>query len=1103
MIPSDVIKLDKNTKTFFMPTLLLMSRDFSPLGKISKYYNWNISLKANSIDEISFDVNKFYYDEYGNKIICPVWDDLIDLKIVDVDGLGKFEISVTYTDNTETIKSVHGESLEVELGQLYLNDFHVNDEEAISGDITEYNKMHFDADGNFIPTKFYDPSNTPNSLLHRVLADKAPHWKIGYVTPYVSISEDDKAELSSEFVRTYTVDGTSIYDFLTDEVAKETNVVFLFDTNTRTINCYSLIDCYIDGELVASAIGEDTNILISKKKLANEIGIETNKDEIKNCFRVSGGDDLITSQVAAVNMTGSNYIYQFADFQIHDMPSELQEKLTEYQRLVDSKKDIYYGEDGIYPRLCDAYEEYNTLKYTMMPASTLVETSAEEQYYLIVNGFYNASGRTLPYYLKQGVGMYTDSFDTATSNNNVLAMAEVYVDSRYKVSQVGNGSYANNTWTGQIKVTRVTDETDSFPKLETSEDPSIPTLTSTFNVPLLTDADDFIFTKQKLEKALAKNDLTQTDAGFNDTGASDSEIIEHFNLYCLDMLKSFRDAYETCVSELTDIGKYSSSEPYKQLYEIYQHRFALVDSVYQERLQQVNSKQEEIDSIKIEQADIQKQLNFPNFLGDLYIKFCAYVREDDYSNSNYISDNLSSTAEYLDKAKELLDVATAQLKKACVIQRTVNTSLNNLLLLPEFEPLYDSFNLFNYIRVVCEDEMFKLRIMEISADGDNYSDINVTFAEKIETLDSNITDIQSILAQASSIASSYDATMLQAKQGKNANNIFDDISENGLNTGEYVLKNENNDELVISAAGLIARKMTDVGSYSPEQLKITGNGIYLTKDNWQTFQSAVGTVYSENENGYGITADSVIGKFILGENLEIDSQNSNIKIGNDGIVVTNGTYTVSLNPSSDINNKIFRIYKTEGTDETDIMHVSNQGKGYFNGDLQAGSVISVDDDYYISPSQSRNEHFGCFIDVDGDGIIYRTQPTDDGRGTLHDITTSTFKVNNEGFSYATYWNMYDTSVSPSEDIAFGKITFNSLNGETIKYEKQQEGTTGWYIDSLGEIYRSERGGTFYNVIEAGARNVFSELNLPNTAGTYKLKVTQNGTEPPEYTWVLA
>ena len=54
-------------------------------------------------------------------MICPVWDDLIDLKIIDVMGFGRFEISVNYTDNTQTVKSVHGMSLEVELAQITID----------------------------------------------------------------------------------------------------------------------------------------------------------------------------------------------------------------------------------------------------------------------------------------------------------------------------------------------------------------------------------------------------------------------------------------------------------------------------------------------------------------------------------------------------------------------------------------------------------------------------------------------------------------------------------------------------------------------------------------------------------------------------------------------------------------------------------------------------------------------------------------------------------------------------------------------------------------------------------------------------------------------
>ena len=58
MITKNIIRLDKNTKTVYTPTLTLMTRDFNPLGKISKYLNWNISLQANGVDEISFDVVK-------------------------------------------------------------------------------------------------------------------------------------------------------------------------------------------------------------------------------------------------------------------------------------------------------------------------------------------------------------------------------------------------------------------------------------------------------------------------------------------------------------------------------------------------------------------------------------------------------------------------------------------------------------------------------------------------------------------------------------------------------------------------------------------------------------------------------------------------------------------------------------------------------------------------------------------------------------------------------------------------------------------------------------------------------------------------------------
>jgi hypothetical protein len=223
--PYQVIKIDKYTKKIQTPNLLLMNRACNVIGKIPKYDDWNISLVGNGIDEISFTVPK-----YVNGVICPVWDSIEDLKIVEVQGFGRFEISVDYTDNTQTTKSVSGQSLEVELAQISLYEFHVNDDDATTMVQTEYNEDDFDSEGNFIPTVFYKPSDEKHSLLHRLLADKAPHWSIGYVTPYIALDEESQPETVGTFQRTYTSDGTSIYDLLTGDIAEESNVIFIFDT---------------------------------------------------------------------------------------------------------------------------------------------------------------------------------------------------------------------------------------------------------------------------------------------------------------------------------------------------------------------------------------------------------------------------------------------------------------------------------------------------------------------------------------------------------------------------------------------------------------------------------------------------------------------------------------------------------------------------------------------------------------------------------------------------------------------------------------------------------------------------------------------------------
>lgn len=874
MNPCNIITYNKHSHTLESPTIILKKRNFDVIGEITDYTNWTISLVANGIDEISFDVYKFH-----NDVKCPIWDKLIDLALIEVQGYGHFEIKVDLADLNETIKSITAQSLEVELGQLTLNEFHVNDEDATTMEETEYNKEDFDKYGEFIPTVFCNFFDTKHSLLHRVLADKAPHWSIGHVPNYIAINKTDQPEVTSAFQRTYTVDGTSIYDFLTGDVAKESNVVFLFDTYERKIHCYNLEDYIWKNEetnetILIDAIGEDTTVFIDKDNLAKEITLSGDKDSVKNCFRVTGGDDIITDRIRAVNMNGSNYIYMFSNFQTEDMPKELVQKLEQYQLDLKANEPLYYGNNGIFTRLCAAYDKYYYLESKMMPQVEITETTAQEQYQKIIDGLSSLS-----------VGVFSlSSYDSSLFTgitNNVEAMANIFIDSRYSLEIVENSvSYNSQSkiWSGRIKVHRSIDETDRYITPENTY------------IRVNINADEVEYTRQKVLKALCKTSMLDIDFDVDDM--TDKKIREYFSLYCRVRLQSFYDGYDTCISILAKLTQTTLNTDKSivagELYSKYNNLKNIVNSVLQERTSQVTQQETLINEIVQEQSEFQEKWNFKNYLGDnLYHVFCMYRRDDDYQNDNYISDGLEDNdAELTKKAKELLDFAKSEIEKSCKLQRTISTNLNNLLLLSEFEPIHEKFALFNYIRVGVDDELFKLRLLSLSYDSSTPETINVTYGENIESIGGSTSDAKSIFDQVSSISSSFSSTVLQAKSGSQANNEIVNMRNNGLNAALTRIKTSDNNEVTIGSQGILCKGVTDVGYYSDKQTRIVDTGFYITTDNWQTIRACIGETTDGN---FGVIADTLCGKVTFSEKIVAGDVNGIVTIDGNGVTLKGGS----------------------------------------------------------------------------------------------------------------------------------------------------------------------------------------------------------------------
>lgn len=1014
------------------PTILLAVRNGKILGQLDvNQESIDLSDKFNDASEFSFTLNKYYFDEKEEKDkITNLWDKVVDFKLVYCKEWDEwFEISVELDEDTETVKTVLCTQLEkAELSQLNLYNIHINEEGDTnwSEDKEEYKS-----------TILYDEDDLEASLLHRLLKDKAPHYSIVHVDSTIA-----------NIQRTFSFDNISIDDAF-QKIAEEIGCIFIYhsylDENKilrRTISVYDLQqnclnpDCgnrgsFIDecpkcnSKNILNGYGNDTLIFITSDELASDgIQLTTDKDSVKNCFKLEAGDELMTATVRNCNPNGTDYIWRFSDHTKSDMSEELKKELKDYDDLykkyhneyvseVDNElldaynalvnKYIGYNENlqkikapiAGYSSLMNAY--YNTvdlslyLQSGLMPSIEMSETNAEEQASLLTSDSI------------QSVAVANiETVSNATADSSVLAMAKIIVKPTYKV-QVNTSSLSQDktTWTGNFIITNYSNDEDTA----TSDIISV-----TIN------GDNETFIKQKIEKALNKENTDDLSI----TGLFEKELItniddgiyefsgEFYNKlkeYGLNPLKSFHDACQACIDILIEQGvadnngwsdkeQGSDGNLHEKLYMPYYYKLMAIESEIKIREDEiniitgvydadnnlvVNGLQQSIDSCK---KFIQDELDFQTYLGEkLWLEFCSYRREDTYSNSNYTSDGLNN-AELFERALEFYEVAENEIFKASELQHSISTSLNNLLAIDKFKPLVESFRVGNWIRVQVDDEIYKLRLLEYEIDYGNFEEISVEFSD-VTKIKNGITDVESVLNQASSMATSYDAVQRQAKQGNTAQGTIDQWISNGLNSALVQIQNNNKEEISLTKNGLLCRSYDEItGTYYPEQLKFTHNIMAYTDNNWETVKQAIGKhnyfLYNPSKDnfvsyvGYGMTADFVSAGQVTGSTIvggEIYSSNYH-----KGVV---GSET----------NKPLGTFINLNTGDFSF----GSGKIVYNSDENIVTLDSVIIRWDSVNSPTITDVQGLSELVDKKSTIYTSEPTSQRQGDLL-IPTSTFSV---------------------------------------------------------------------------------------------------------------
>ena len=944
------------------PTVVLAQRNGDKLGQIDAR-SISISDSFNDASEMSF---KVYKELNGEE--CTLWDEITNFKLIYcVEWNEWFEITVELDETAETVKTVFATALGwAELGQINLYNIEINTEDDIARD--DYKE----------PTILFDATNPEISLLNRI-TEKAPHYKITHVDGSIA-----------KIQRTFSFDNTSIVDAFQD-IADEIKCIFILKAETdghtgelnRSIEVYDLqnhcADCghrwdsveqddicpKCGSENIEPGYGDDTTIFITSDELADNIGFETDTDAVKNCFKLEGGDDLMTATIRNCNPNGTDYLWHFSDDMKHDMPKELVDKIDAYDKLYE-----YYQKEHVvmqsatgalnlynqlvdkyrvfnehlekinvpivgYPALMNAY--YNTIDFnlyltsSMMPSAETMETDANKE-------LAKLNTANLSPVAVQNV----DVISNATADNAILSMARLVVDTRFKIkinsSSLIKGS-STCTWTGSFTVTNYYDEED----------------TATGGNVVVSINENYVeFVKQKVEKQLSRDKIEDVDI----IGLFEMEyssFVNELRKYSLNRLKSFQGACQAVLDILIEQGiadkeTWSSGDPnlYDDLYYPYLRKLNAINSEISLREQEISvivgTKDADGDIVKYGlqnyldeyRNEIHDALDFEKYIGeDLWLDFCAYRREDKYSNDNFISDALDNK-ELFDRAQEFIELATQEIHKSAEQQHSISSSLKNLLLIDKFIPIIDSFSVGNWLRIMVDDTIYKLRLIGYSIDYDDIEDIDVEFSDVIKSKDS-VSDIQSVLDQASSMATSYDSVKRQAADGKNTSNMVSGWVADGLDlTNMTIVGNAENQNIEWGERGLLAREYLPItDTYDDRQLKLINRGLYVTSDGWETARAGIGNFMfwnpktKKNEEAYGVIADTIVGNIILSEEVGIYNKNNSITMDGNG-------FTLTTNADGTQSDNIFTIQKevkdSQGNPSLNkLLYVDKDGNLTING----------------------------------------------------------------------------------------------------------------------------------------------------------------------------
>lgn len=280
-----------------------------------------------------------------------------------------------------------------------------------------------------------------------------------------------------------------------------------------------------------------------------------------------------------------------------------------------------------------------------------------------------------------------------------------------------------------------------------------------------------------------------------------------------------------------------------------------------------------------------------SFTDDQWVRLSPFIKEDQFSDSNFLLNGYESEGERLDVCKELMEAAKKELNKLCQPSLKFSMTMANILALSEFKSLFNQFQLGNFVRVHIRDGYTKrARLLEVNLNFGDLSDFSCTFGDLVSTK-SEVDKHAELLSQAVSAGKQVAASSGNWQRAVDKSNRLEEEIANGLQNAAIQVGRASGQAISWDEHGFKCRKLIDgtTDQYHDTQIAIINNRIVFTTDGWKTSKAALGEFEididgdGKEESMYGLLADAVVSGYVKGSVIEGGS----LKIGGSG-----GTFIV-------------------------------------------------------------------------------------------------------------------------------------------------------------------------------------------------------------------